>query len=113
MRKFSLKPDPAPPDVCGVTETWELPTSPATESTAPVDPTPMGGVLTALLDFTLPSEAQRCGSSMGRNPRHDLIQAAGHIGSAVQQLKSVAADATAAKEFAAADSLTSLIERLA
>src|SRR5258708_18325446 len=103
MRKFSLKPDPAPPDVCGVTETWELPTSPATESTAPVDPTPMGGVLTALLDFTLPSEAQRCGSSMGRNPRHDLIQAAGHIGSAVQHLNSVAAGPPTRRELAPAD----------
>jgi hypothetical protein len=105
MREFSSRPDTEPEPAAEVADHPH-------EPTAPAEPAPVG-VLSALLDFVLPHPAQVHGASMGgRNPRQDLIQAAGHIGSAVQQLKSVAADAMAAQEFAAADSLNSLIERL-
>jgi hypothetical protein len=101
--KPSPTPDPAPPDPVA-----EVVAEPAVTA----EPVPVG-ILTALRDFTLPSEAQRHGSSMGgRNPRHDLIQAAGHISAAVQQLKSVALDATASHSWAAVEFLNAVIERL-
>jgi hypothetical protein len=91
MRSKITQPEPAPPE-------------PVAEVAEPV------GILTSLLDFTLPSEAQRHGATMGRNARHDLVCVAEHLIEASNRLKSVALDATAAKEFGAANFLNSLIE---
>jgi hypothetical protein len=90
------------------------PAAPAVVDPAVAEPVPAPvGVLTSLLDFTLPSEARRHGATMGRNSRHDLVCAAEHINEAIQKLRSVAVDAGAAAEFDAANFLNSLIERLA
>jgi hypothetical protein len=75
-----------------------------------VEPEP--GVLTSLLDFVLPTEAQKHGARMGRNPKHDLVCVAEHIVAARNQLQSVAVDAVAANDKPAVAFLHGLIERL-
>ena len=111
MRKFSTPP-PEPVQEVYRDRIDQNIGNPGVEPAPFAEPAPVGGVLTSLLDFTLPSEAQRHGATMGRNARHDLVCAAEHINEAIQKLRSVAVDAGAAAEFAAAKFLNSLIERI-
>jgi hypothetical protein len=106
--KPTSPPDPAPP--------VDVPPDPVDVASTPepaVTAEPVPGILTALLAFTLPQTAQQHGASAGgRNPRHDLVCAADHLIEASNRLKSIALDATAAKEFVAAAFLNSLIARI-